>query len=253
MTEVTEAIAGLVHKYAAMDSNTLSKSQHELLEQYAPQVLGGEWKAPQPISAAPSPQPESPQALARIVLEAQDMDMWPGDTRYLYLSAIGKLLRWAGQEKDIITALLLYHNTRCMPRLSEEEVHALADSAAKCAVARRKPNAFFYSRYPERWNQGQLVMLNDYEAGWYARLQDACWWNAGAICGDECLPTVAKASDPERFHKEGGRVLGLFETVEVGERVYLISPDIVEQYLLTIRVSATRKEHGAKGGRSRLQ
>ncbi len=178
---------------------------------------------------------------------------WLEGNRNTNLTSIGGLLRWAGQRRQSIEALLLLVNEQhCVPPLDPAEVARIAASTNKYPPARDRLGMYWYRRSPEQQNSPEIRVLTDFERGWLVWLQDAAWVNAGVLPSSlDDLSILAQATNGDMFHSHSGRVLELFRRLTLCDGDVLVDERLALEYLHSIGVTKLKSEAGKASGACR--
>lgn len=152
-------------------------------------------------------------------------------------------LRASGlKEEEIEQELRQLNQMSCKPPLPLEEVHSIAESAARYPAgrdsARRKykkdprESLYWFRFEPQKWIADPAVrQMTAREIGWYWSLMVESWRSGGWLPNDpKQLAFFAHESSRTAFQKNAVNVLAQFERRERDGEPYLVHPGVVKLY-----------------------
>ena len=178
-------------------------------------------------------------------------------TRNDTLHKLGSSLRGQhGMEQIQIENILLeYNKAKCDPPLNESEVVQIVTSVCKYPAEFKKnksgkrleENPLYWFKFNLRdfFADQNLMLMTDYQTGWYIRLKALAWQNGGFLPADmEKLYKLAKAKSKKAFERDCELVLDGYETVNHNGVEMLKNPRMAAQYADILDGWIQKKEAG---------
>jgi uncharacterized protein YdaU (DUF1376 family) len=166
----------------------------------------------------------------------------PDGQRNDRLFRIACSMRGSGMDReDIEIALHEINSLRCIPPLEEEEVRKIASSAAEyapgkgvtrpCPLTEDSPLSWFPLDVRVFLADGHIVLMSDYQIGWYIRLLVFAWQNGGMLDDDpEMLLQLARPKSRKKFEAEKHMVLYAFEKTIIDGRPMLVHTKLAAKF-----------------------
>ncbi len=178
-------------------------------------------------------------------------------TRNDTLHRLGSSLRGQhGMEQlQIENILLEYNEGKCVPPLGESEVLQIVTSVCKYPAEVKKnksgkrfeENPLFWFKFNLRdfFADQNLMLMTDYQTGWYIRLKALAWQNGGFLPADpRKLYRLARAKSQKKFERDCELVLQEYEAVDHNGVEMLKNPRMAAQYADILDAWMQKKEAG---------
>ena len=181
------------------------------------------------------------------------------------LHKLGSALRGQqGMEQEQIENILLeYNKAKCDPPLAESEVLRIASSICrypaelqkKRSGKRAEENPLYWFKFNLRdfFGDQNVMLMTDYQTGWYVRLKALAWQNGGFLPADKSkLQRLAKARSRKAFERDCDLVLDEYELVIHNGVEMLRNRRMAEQYAEILDGWLQKKEAGEASRTARL-
>jgi len=156
---------------------------------------------------------------------------------------------------EILSILLEYNDAKCKPALKETEVIAIvasvcqhpAEKGGKKSAQRMEGSPLYWFPFNTRdwFSDPNVILMTDYQTGWYIRLKALAWSQGGFLPADRNkLWRLAGAKSKKAFDRDCDVVLSEYIEVDVEGVRRLRHPKLTHEYANALEKWMKQKEAG---------